>query len=513
MQIRIQNFRSLKDTGFIDIKPITILVGKNSSGKSSFLRTFPMLKQSVEENTRTPLLFYGRYVDFGSFKDIKPSFGTEEEKYILSFKLDISHRFIRVFRPRIFFMQKKLAEIFINSSVLFSVNFEEDKNLIHPSHYHIEFLNNKIDLSLDFKKKKVLKIIVNDNVIDLKDQIRFIEKGELIPAFYSDENKDFFITNSLERYIEKRIMEFIKKFNRKNTSVWTIEEIASNIDINDFINSLIKESYPKTWVKNVKKWIDSNDDKLLELKELYMLNILFSILLPSLNEALKIIFKNSSYIAPLRATAERFYRIQHLAVNEVDPNGKNLPFFLDSLTKIQMTNFQTWTQENFGFKVDISKSEGHYSIKIVQNNQEINLSDMGFGYSQILPIIVQLWYSSSGYEFRHKGERIKEKIIVIEQPELHLHPEFQSKFAEVLVKIIKYSKEIKLIIETHSDTLINRLGDCIAYNKLDPNDVNIIIFNKDDKTSITKIEKANFNKDGDLENWPLGFFLASDIGC
>jgi AAA15 family ATPase/GTPase len=78
MKLRIKNFRSLADTKDIDIKPITILIGKNSSGKSSFLRTFPMLKQSTEERTKSPILLYGNYVDFGSYKDIKPHFATGE---------------------------------------------------------------------------------------------------------------------------------------------------------------------------------------------------------------------------------------------------------------------------------------------------------------------------------------------------------------------------------------------------------------------------------------------------
>ena len=46
--IRIQNLRSLKDSGRIEIRPLVLLVGANSSGKSTFLRTFPLLKQSLE---------------------------------------------------------------------------------------------------------------------------------------------------------------------------------------------------------------------------------------------------------------------------------------------------------------------------------------------------------------------------------------------------------------------------------------------------------------------------------
>ena len=90
MKIKIKNFRSFRDTDYIDIKPITILIGRNSSGKSSFLRTFPMLKQSFEERTRSPILLYGNYIDFGSYQDIKPNFveENEDDSYELGFIFD-----------------------------------------------------------------------------------------------------------------------------------------------------------------------------------------------------------------------------------------------------------------------------------------------------------------------------------------------------------------------------------------------------------------------------------------
>jgi AAA15 family ATPase/GTPase len=52
----VKNLRCLIDTGQIPIKPITILVGRNSSGKSTFLRAFPLLRQSVENPRRSPIL-------------------------------------------------------------------------------------------------------------------------------------------------------------------------------------------------------------------------------------------------------------------------------------------------------------------------------------------------------------------------------------------------------------------------------------------------------------------------
>ncbi len=57
--IRIQNLRSLKDTGLIELKPITLLLGRNSSGKSTFLRTFPLLRQAYETATSGGIIWNG----------------------------------------------------------------------------------------------------------------------------------------------------------------------------------------------------------------------------------------------------------------------------------------------------------------------------------------------------------------------------------------------------------------------------------------------------------------------
>ncbi len=70
----VKNLRCLKDTGLVPIRPITVLVGRNSSGKSTFLRAFPLLRQSVETSRNSPILWYlERYVDFGSLKDAAAS--------------------------------------------------------------------------------------------------------------------------------------------------------------------------------------------------------------------------------------------------------------------------------------------------------------------------------------------------------------------------------------------------------------------------------------------------------
>ena len=89
-QIQIKNIRSLKDTGLIKLCPINVLVGNNSSGKSTFLRTFPLIKQSISKYTNGPILWAGDiddYVDFGSFKETVTD-GDESNSIEITFVLE-----------------------------------------------------------------------------------------------------------------------------------------------------------------------------------------------------------------------------------------------------------------------------------------------------------------------------------------------------------------------------------------------------------------------------------------
>ena len=80
--IRIENLRSLKDTGFIKLKKLNILLGSNSSGKSTFLRSFPLFAQSVKKNLRGPISWFDdSMVDFGNY-ETAINFGASKDEGI-----------------------------------------------------------------------------------------------------------------------------------------------------------------------------------------------------------------------------------------------------------------------------------------------------------------------------------------------------------------------------------------------------------------------------------------------
>ena len=68
-KISVKNYRSILESGEIELRPLTVILGKNSAGKSSFIRLFPLLKQTLERKISDTLLWYGDYVDFGDFQN------------------------------------------------------------------------------------------------------------------------------------------------------------------------------------------------------------------------------------------------------------------------------------------------------------------------------------------------------------------------------------------------------------------------------------------------------------
>ncbi len=497
--IQIKNLRSLKDTHEIEMKKINVLVGGNSSGKSAFLRIFPLLKQSFSKRINGPILWCGDdddYVDFGSFKEAL-NYNAYKNDGTIRFIFD----FFADFRFRVIsneaVIQRKMSG---NVKVEFAISNNKETTYDYVSELILEYKNYHLDVSIS-DENKIAMLKLNDNSIDIIRQAddfydKLYDAGMFGIALYD-----------ISQTARKEIKEFLnleddEKLNQRVGVLYNVlEDDEKDTGMSDDNEIYKKVAYEEKY----------NPQKVLKLKEwvyLYYLPDFFN----SISDYIKGYFQNVYYIAPVRATAERYYKLRNLAVDEVDCRGKNLPVFLKSLSRSSFCSFQEWTLDNLGFKVLISVSEGHVSLKIQKEGQAkaVNLSDTGFGYSQILPIVTQLWFirTEIGEKKEPRAKNINcniPKTIVIEQPELHLHPALQAKLIDIIAKVAKEGN-IHFIIETHSETMVNRIGTLINRKKIENDDVGIVIFNKEFGDDETQISKSSFDDEGYLENWPIGFF-------
>ena len=188
--------------------------------------------------------------------------------------------------------------------------------------------------------------------------------------------------------------------------------------------------------------------------------------------------------------------------------------YLYNLDKESLENFKEWTNKLFNFEVDVSSVNGNMELIINEEDKEKrNMVDVGFGYTQILPILAIVWktlYKDLDVTSYSKTTGRNQHIIAIEQPELHLHPRLQGLFASMLVIVIKEAKEqgrdIRFIIETHSEIMISRIGQMIATREFNNEDINVFIFNAAYEGMQNYVEKSYYSEDGQLINWPYGFF-------
>lgn len=125
---------------------------------------------------------------------------------------------------------------------------------------------------------------------------------------------------------------------------------------------------------------------------------------------------------------------------------------------------------------------------------DVSPSDVGFGVSQVLPIVVELLAN-------------RETVICIEQPEIHLHPKVQTELAELLIQSASSGpRKNQVIVETHSEHLLLRLQRRIREGELLSTDVAVIYVEQDDSGNAgaqrLRMDDAGFF----IDPWPAGFF-------
>jgi predicted ATPase len=193
------------------------------------------------------------------------------------------------------------------------------------------------------------------------------------------------------------------------------------------------------------------------------------------------------------------------------PEGSHIPIIL---ARMSATDINAWTKlrdslDSFGRAsglfddVDvrrIGRKEGDpFQLRIKIAGPPFNLVHVGYGVSQVLPIIVDALQKPRGTTF------------LLQQPEVHLHPKAQAELGSFLASTAKLGEK-KFIIETHSDYLIDRIRMDVRDNEyLSENDVVILYFERSGGT--VNISPIYIDKNGNLINTPntyRGFFLEEE---
>jgi predicted ATPase len=341
-EFRWKNFRGIRDTGWLRIRPITIVIGANASGKTSLIAPLLILKQTIESSDTTlPLKTIGKYFNAGSFKDLIFDHDIKNE---LSFCIRFRQKEIKT--------NKKIDEIGKYPPGEIELSFlRSDKNRISfLSKYVVRDIYGRIMLSRH--KLKSGRYSIRGMGFPKSDRgfYGIIKKTSPERFLFTAEGP---FTERLENIISKQIkLKTSKKSSKISLSLSQGED-----------NYLRTVAFVRTAVDNI-------------LKEI-------------------------SYLGPLREYPKRMYEISGEIPHSVGIRGEFAPEILFRYKdKPIMKHVNNWVAKfDLDFHINCNElTNGAFNITLSRKkgSQEFNFADTGFGLSQILPLIVQGYYAKPG---------------------------------------------------------------------------------------------------------------------
>lgn len=503
--IMVENYRGFKRETILELRPLTILLGKNSSGKSSLTRIIPLLQQSTERQTSSPILWSSESVDLGNISDVITHGDSVSELRIG----------IRVSAPRLLFMLARFkgadhsferdAE---GSTLEYIIRLSADGTSTRFRGFEIVFEDQRLGVEWDDEgyitnfEVNMMSYHVDDKSYSVNSktfipQISAISANEEIarsrraPMFYAP------FVDVLKSVLHGRVSEEKRHFLARRFPFIPVGRMK------EFLSR-----YPNSVTNKI------NSESCRRISDTSMINSLPHILL-HLEGIVAETLAAAAYIGPVRASASRFNRIQELAVTRINASGDNTAMYIHSLSERELDSFNELMVRACGHRIAVSQSgSGHVSINIGRHGQAHleNIADVGFGFSQLLPVVAQL-HAVRERLVEPNSWSADNVVFAVEQPELHLHPAMQANLADLFVGAIKTGSEsgpkTTILVETHSETLLSQVGLLVSGGDISKDEVAIYFVNKDEATGESTLKEVSFDDSGVINEWPVGFFSMS----
>ncbi len=467
----LRNFKAFHFLSDINICPLTVLVGSNNSGKSSILQSLALLKQTlISGSSNTALRFDGDLVRLDNFETIISTCDVSRPlEYRFNLKSKMTGRVARVYFPH-----------------LNVTRIDEQRDYTTNTDIKIKFsqgAENKV--SADFSiSTSIPEIMEDDETIAIFSGANF--DGRNLPK----------LPPLPDGSLPSNVRTYGEKFMPLGFAI-----SSENIEIRGTSSGL------EVQAKDERKGGAEVPIGFLPLD-----------FIPAINHPVRILhnaLKNRlEYMGPVRADPRPFYPVSQDSA--VGSRGEGaIPYLLHhkndpasywsdaegTIKRIPMLEaLSHWLQ-----KMKITTSLTIDSVPSIATTAKlpsvsapektINLAQVGFGISQILPVLLL------GLKDPQNG------ILLYEQPEIHLHPRLQSELGDFFISIIRAGRTV--LLETHSDYLINRLRRRIAEDSTGQlaKMVSILFVHagtNDNPSSY--VEELHVNEDGIIQNCPPDFF-------
>ncbi len=436
----MKDVRCFKGEQSIDIRPITLLVGENSGGKSTVLGCYHALLYLL---SRHILDFNVEPFEMGSFADIMRKEKNAKKEFMISVDEyfggeSITHQFT--------FGQNKGKSVISKSTVTFSsggsvtLTFNSDK-----------------------KSKKTTNFLTQETPYNFVIQCPDIESSTIT---------EYFLRNLLPslQHLEKK----------KNNDVLSFEKFLKD-----------------------KVMLITGQQKIQSV-----VNIIKKLTSP---------VENFVGIAPIRSKPQRTY---NPFSGQAHSEGDEVPLFM---RRLMLTNQDAWKYLHrelvkFGKSSGILKDirirtfnddmNDPFQIQIKHAEYYVNIMDVGYGVSQILPILVSMIMTK--YYRKNRNSKLPKFFnpdlstrLLLQEPGMHLHPQAQAAFGSLLVHFAENGKGQNFLVETHSDFIVDRICTEIRDGNISPENVSLIYHEM--KKGYVQLHNITFDKMGNLENVPDGY--------
>ena len=435
-RLRLENFKSWEDTGEITFKPITGFFGPNSSGKSSIFQVLLLMDQTAYSPDRGIMFNFGdttTLVDLGDFESVVHKHDT---KRALKFSLDWNAT-----------SEIEIPKVYASGTVA-----EGDR-----IGFEVEVREERIGSG----KSPMLERMA----YRLTDDRRFGMRRLPSPIGY---NYELFARQSNSN-LSGPIHLLEPQRKRRPSKFYAFPSWAEEI------------SGERGFLFDLQYELESFLDNLHYLgpfrafpSRIYARSGAHPIGTGQVGE---------SVVDALLSSREQDEKIRVEERQQELTLEEYVAEWLKRLKLVHDFRVETLAEGRRLFEVKVRKSP---------NSAEVLLTDIGFGVSQILPVLVLCFYVP------------EESTVILEQPDIHLHPSAQADLADVFIDAWK-KHDVQILFESHSEHLLRRLQRRIAEGEIREDDVGLFFCSTDDSGG-SRLSPLEVDQFGNIANWPENFF-------
>ncbi len=429
-QLQAENFKSWKNTGPLKMAPLTGFFGTNSSGKTSLLQILLMLKQTVESPDRSRVLHTG---DDRALVDLG-TFYDLIHSHIPGASLDLRLNWTLKEELEVNDPEQRRRNLFKTNVLNFETSIREVKELITVDRFSYQFEGFCFGMKSQSSTGRGRFELLHQGFAPKRVSGRAWQLPKPVKCYgFPDEATGYFQNTG---FLSSFALEF--------------EEFFSGLFYLGPLRDYPRRSY--VWAGERPTGVGRRGEDAI------------------------------AALLAARAEGQVFRKL-------VNKRHKNVPV---------EEHIANWLQRmglvhKFSLK-PIAKNRKEYEVRvqIAPGSAEVSLTDVGFGVSQILPVLVLCYYVPEG------------STIIFEQPEIHLHPAVQSHLADVFIEVAT-QRNVQILVESHSEHLLSRLQTRIAEEKIDVSQT-ALYFCRRDESGLSQIEQLEVDMFGDISNWPADFF-------